>query len=210
MPSDLKARPPCIIGLTGGIGSGKSAAADCFARLGATIVDTDAIAHALTAPDGLAIPRIRAEFGDTIIRADGALDRDAMRALVFSDHTARQRLESILHPMIAAESERQCVSAPSPYVIYAVPLLIESPHARARCARICVVDCAVETQVQRVKARNNLAEEQIRAIIAAQVSREARLAAADDIIDNNGEFAALAPQVAHLHETYLLLAEQCD
>lgn len=200
---------PLIIGLTGGIGSGKSAAADCFARLGATIVDTDAIAHTLTAPGGPAIPRIRAEFGDALIRSDGALDRDAMRALVFTDHTARQRLEAILHPMIAAESERQCAAAPSPYVIYAVPLLIESPHARERCARICVVDCAVDTQVQRVKARNNLAEEQIRAIIAAQVSREARLAAADDVIDNNGEFAALAPQVARLHESYLRLAKQC-
>jgi dephospho-CoA kinase len=198
-----------IIGLTGGIGSGKSAAANCFAHLGAVIVDTDAIAHTLTAPDGLAIPAIRAAFGDAIIRADGALDRDAMRALVFTDHTARQRLEAILHPMIAAESERQCATATSPYVIYAVPLLIESAHARERCARICVVDCAVETQVLRVKARNNLAEALIRAIIAAQVSREARLAAADDVIDNNGEFAALAPQVARLHDRYVNLAGQC-
>lgn len=205
----MTTRSPCIIGLTGGIGSGKSAAADCFAGLGATIVDTDMIAHALTAPGGKAIPMIRAEFGDALVRADGALDRDAMRALVFTDHTARRRLEAILHPMIASESERQCASAPSPYVIYAVPLLIESPSARERCTRICVVDCTVETQVQRVKARNNLAEEQIRAIITAQASREARLAAADDVIDNNGEFAALAPQVERLHESYLKLAGQC-
>lgn len=200
---------PCIIGLTGGIGSGKSAAADCFAHLGATIVDADAIAHALTAPGGQAIVLIRAEFGAALIKADGALDRDAMRALVFTDYTARRRLEAILHPMIVSESERQCAAATSPYVIYAVPLLIESSHARDRCARICVVDCTLETQVERVKARDNLTEEQILAIIAAQASREVRLAAADDVIDNNGEFAALAPQVARLHENYIKLARQC-
>jgi dephospho-CoA kinase len=195
-----------IVGLTGGIGSGKSAVADRFALRGATIVDTDGIAHELTASGGAAIAPIRAEFGDTAIDGSGAMDRKAMRDLVFADPDARRRLEAILHPMIRDVSDRRCRAATSAYVILAVPLLIESGTYRARCNRICVVDCPVATQIARVKTRNNLDEHQIRAIIAAQTSREDRLAAADDVIDNSGDLAALDHQVEILHASYLQAA----
>ncbi|MBW7861970.1 MAG: dephospho-CoA kinase [Rhodocyclaceae bacterium] len=194
---------PYIIGLTGGIGSGKSAAADHFARLGAAIVDTDVIAHACTAPGGAAIETIRERFGDNVIRHDGALDRDAMRKLAFSDPAARRALESILHPLIAIESDRQCRASLAPYVILAVPLLAESGSYRDRCDRICVVDCAEETQIRRVQMRNGLDEAQIRAILAAQASRADRLAIANDVINNDGDLASLAAQVERLHERYL-------
>jgi dephospho-CoA kinase len=197
---------PFLVGLTGGIGSGKSAAADHFAELGATLVDTDVIAHALTAPGGLAIDAIRAEFGDAVIATSGALDRKAMRDLAFTDPGARTRLEAILHPAIRAEGDRQCRMATAPYVVLVVPLLVESPRYRERCNRICVVDCPPELQIARVKARNGLEEAQIRAIIAAQASREARLAVADDVIDNGDDLAALLEQVDRLHLRYLELA----
>ncbi len=194
---------PFIVGLTGGIGSGKSAVADRFARLGVAIVDTDQIAHELTAPGGAAIASIRAVFGDAVIDLSGALDRKAMRDLVFADADARRRLEAILHPLIGDESDRLCAIASSPYVVLAVPLLIESGTYRERCHRICVVDCPVEMQIERVRARNNLDETQIRAIVAAQTSREDRLAAADDVIDNSGDLEALDRQVEALHAFYL-------
>lgn len=197
---------PFIVGLTGGIGSGKSAVADRFALRGVTIVDTDGIAHELTASGGAAIAPIRADFGDTAIDVSGAMDRKAMRDLVFADPDARQRLEAILHPMIRDESDRRCRAATSAYVILAVPLLIESGTYRERCNRICVVDCPVETQIARVKTRSNLDEHQIRAIIAAQTSREDRLAAADDVIDNSGDLSALDDQVEILHASYLQAA----
>ncbi|HRP75641.1 MAG TPA: dephospho-CoA kinase [Rhodocyclaceae bacterium] len=197
---------PFIVGLTGGIGSGKSAVADRFALRGVTIVDTDGIAHELTASGGAAIAPIRAEFGDTAIDASGAMDRKAMRDLVFADPEARRRLEAILHPMIRDESDRRCRAASSTYVILAVPLLIESGSYRKRCNRICVVDCPVATQIARVMTRNNLDEHQIRAIIAAQTSREDRLEAADDVIDNSGDLAALDDQVEILHASYLQAA----
>ncbi|MBS0543760.1 MAG: dephospho-CoA kinase [Proteobacteria bacterium] len=192
-----------IVGLTGGIGSGKSAAADRFAALGATVVDTDAIAHVLTAADGRAMAAIRSAFGDTVVAADGSLDRAAMRAAAFADPQVRKRLEGILHPMIRDESQRQCETAPGVYVILAVPLLIESGTYRERCDRICVVDCPEALQVARVQARNGLGEEQIRAIMAAQASREARRAAADDIVDNGGTLDQLHAQVDALHERYV-------
>lgn len=197
---------PFIVGLTGGIGSGKSAVADRFALRGVTIVDTDGIAHELAASGGAAIAPIRADFGDTAIDVSGAMDRKAMRDLVFADPDARQRLEAILHPMIRDESDRRCRAATSAYVILAVPLLIESGTFRERCNRICVVDCPVETQIARVKTRSNLDEHQIRAIIAAQTSREDRLAAADDVIDNSGDLSALDDQVEILHASYLQAA----
>ncbi|MCV2219821.1 dephospho-CoA kinase [Thauera sp. Sel9] len=198
--------PPFIVGLTGGIGSGKSAAADLFVAHGASLVDTDAIAHALTAADGAAMPAIRARFGDAVVAADGSLDRAAMRAHVFAQNEARQQLEAILHPMIRAESARQCSAARGSYVILAVPLLIESGGYRARCDRICVVDCPPELQIERVRARSGLEEAQIRAIMAAQASREQRLAAADDVIDNGGSLEHLHAQVAALHARYAALA----
>ena len=197
---------PFIVGLTGGIGSGKSAVADRFALRGVTIVDTDGIAHELTASGGTAIAAIRAAFGDTVIDGSGAMDRKAMRDLVFADPDARRRLEAILHPMIRDESDRRCRMATSAYVILAVPLLIESGSYRERCNRICVVDCPVETQISRVRTRNNLDERQIRTIIASQASREDRLAAADDVIDNSADLAALDDQIETLHASYVQAA----
>ena len=199
---------PLVIGLTGGIGSGKSAAAERFVEHGASLVDTDAIAHALTAPQGAAMPAIRAQFGADVIAEDGSLNRAAMRTRVFADTAVRHQLEAILHPLIGAESARQRLAAPGLYVILAVPLLIESGDYRARCDRVCVVDVPPETQVERVRARSALEEAQIRAIMAAQASREQRLAAADDVIDNSGNFAQLREQVDALHLRYSALAAQ--
>ncbi|MCB1960804.1 MAG: dephospho-CoA kinase [Rhodocyclaceae bacterium] len=198
---------PWVLGLTGGIGSGKSAASDRFAALGAAVVDTDLIAHALTAPEGAAIAPIRAAFGDSVIGADGGLDRAAMRARVFSASAERQRLEAILHPMIRAESLRQCDVATAPYVVLVVPLLIESGAYRNVCARIAVVDCPEAVQRQRVEARSGLAPTQVAAIMAAQLARSARLAAADDVIDNSGDLDELYLQVDLLHARYLALAQ---
>lgn len=197
---------PYVVGLTGGIGSGKSAAADRFGELGAAIVDTDAIAHALTAPGGLAIPAIRAAFGDAVITPDGALDRKAMRDRAFADPNERRRLEAILHPAIGAESARQVSAARAPYVVLVVPLLVESGKYRERCNSLCVVDCPVEVQVARVMTRSRLPEEQVRAIMATQASREQRLAAADEVIDNSGDLVTLVAQVDRLHEKYLAAA----
>ena len=204
----MQATRPYIVGLTGGIGSGKSAAADRFVELGASLVDTDAIAHALTAPQGAAMPAIRAQFGADVIAEDGSLNRAAMRTRVFADIAVRHQLEAILHPLIGAESARQRLVAQGLYVILAVPLLIESGDYRARCDRVCVVDVPPETQIERVRARSALDEAQIRAIMAAQASREQRLAAADDVIDNSGNFAQLREQVDALHLRYSALAAQ--
>lgn len=194
-----------IVGLTGGIGSGKSAVADLFAALGAAVVDTDAIAHSLTGPDGAAMPTIQAEFGDRVASADGALDRAAMRGIVFADPSARKRLEAILHPMIRAESEQQVATGAvlAPYVILMVPLLIESGDYRKRVDRIAVVDCAEATQISRVMSRNNLPKDEVERILAAQATRAERLAAADDIIDNDGALADLPPRIERLHQRYL-------
>lgn len=192
-----------IVGLTGGIGSGKSAVGRLFEERGIVVVDTDAIAHELTTPGGAAIPAIRAEFGDGVITAEGALDRAAMRGIVFADPAARKRLEAILHPMIRTESDRRVAAADSPYVILMVPLLVESGNYRERCQRIAVVDCTVDTQIARVMARNGLSRAEVERIIAAQASREQRRAAADDIIDNDGDINALGPQIDQLHREYL-------
>jgi dephospho-CoA kinase len=195
-----------VVGLTGGIGSGKSAAADAFAELGARIVDTDAIAHELTGTAGAAIPEIARLFGRAFIDASGAMDRKRMRDLVFSDAEEKQRLEGLLHPMIRAESQRRIEGAKGPYVIHVVPLLIESPDYRARVGRVLVVDCPEALQVARVRQRSGLPEGEIRRIIASQIQREKRLAAADDVIDNSGPISALQQQVRQLHENYLARA----
>jgi dephospho-CoA kinase len=202
-----------VVGLTGGIGSGKSAAADLFAAHGVAVVDTDAIAHALSKSGGAAMPAIRAEFGAAVVAADGALDRTAMRAIVFADEStktsARKRLEAILHPLIRAESERQlAAAAAAPYAMLVVPLLIESGSYRERVDRVAVVDCREETQIARVMSRNGLARAEIERILAAQATRAERLAAADDIIDNDGEIAALPPRIERLHADYLALARR--
>lgn len=195
-----------VVGLTGGIGSGKSAAADEFARLGATVVDTDAIAHELTAPGGAAVPRIEKQFGKAFVSA-GAMDRKRMRERVFADPDAKKALEEILHPMIRAESARRIAAArrekAGPYVIHVVPLLVESPDYRKRVDRVLVVDVPEQTQVERVRLRSGLSEDEVRAIMRTQVPRAERLAAADDVIDNAGPREALRTQVAALHQKYL-------
>ena len=196
-----------VIGLTGGIGSGKSAAADEFARLGATVVDTDAIAHELTGPGGAAIPEIERQFGGAFVDAGGAMDRKRMRDLVFADAGEKQRLEALLHPMIRTESARRIASAAGPYAVHVVPLLVESADYRQRVGRVLVVDCPEESQVARVRQRSGLPDGEIRRIMASQVQREKRLAAADDIIDNSGTIAAMQQQVRQLHEKYLQLAQ---
>jgi dephospho-CoA kinase len=197
---------PLLVGLTGGIGSGKSAAADRFAALGAAVVDTDLIAHALTAPGGAAMAAIEAAFGRGVITLEGALDRAAMRARVFAHGEDRQRLEGILHPMIRSAAERQVVQASAPYVVLVVPLLVESGSYRERCDRICVVDCPEALQVERVVRRNGMAAAQVEAIMASQAGRAARLAAADDVLDNGAGLGELTAQVDALHERYLALA----
>ena len=195
------------VGLTGGIGSGKSTVADLFAKRGVTLVDTDVIAHRITAPQGLAMPSIATEFGPSFVAEDGSLDRARMRALVFSDETARKRLEAITHPLIRAETERQRQQAPGPYVIVVVPLLVESGSWKTRVNRVLAVDCSVETQIARVMRRNAFTREQVLAIIARQATREARLAAADDVIVNDGRpLEELALDVDQLHRTYVSLA----
>ena len=194
---------PFAIGLTGGIGSGKTTVADMFAARGASIVDTDQIAHSMTAPNGPAMPAIIAEFGPEFADASGAMDRARMRQLVFSDAGAKARLEAILHPRIRDAALAAGAAASGAYVIYAVPLLIESGTWRARVARLLAVDCPEEVQIARVMARNGLPEAQVRAIMATQVSRAERLAAADDVIVNNAGIDALEAQVDRLHALYL-------
>jgi dephospho-CoA kinase len=195
-----------VVGLTGGIGSGKSAAAEEFGRLGATVVDTDAIAHQLTQADGAAMPQVRRQFGEEYVDAHGAMDRVRMRALAFRDPTARRKLEQLLHPLIRAESDRRIAAASGAYVIHVVPLLVESRDYRQRVSRVLVVDCPEDVQIARVRQRSGLADEEIRRILRSQASREARLAAADDVIDNSGSLAALHNQVRELHARYLELA----
>jgi dephospho-CoA kinase len=195
-----------VVGLTGGIGSGKSAAADEFAACGATVVDTDAIARELTEKGGAALALIERLFGPGFIEESGAMDRKKMRDHVFADPAAKRSLEALLHPMIREESGRRIAAAGGPYVIHVVPLLIESPDYRSRVDRVLVVDCPEETQLARVRERSGLSEEEVRAIMRTQVSRAERLAAADDVIDNRGSRDALRKQVAALHQKYLQFA----
>jgi dephospho-CoA kinase len=195
-----------VVGLTGGIGSGKSAAAGEFERLGASVVDSDAIAHQLTAPGGAALEHLKALFGEAFISPSGAMDREAMRQRVFSDPQAKRALEELLHPMIRAEAERRMAAARGPYVIYVVPLLVEAGDYRSRVDRVLVVDAPEALQLERVRSRSGLPEREVRAIMAQQRPRAARLAAADDVIDNSGALDALHAQVAALHARYLKMA----
>lgn len=194
------------VGLTGGIGSGKSSAADEFAALGAALVDSDAIAHELTRTGGAAIPALRVEFGPEFITPEGALDRARMRALVFGNPEAKRKLEGVLHPLIRHETMLRVAAAKAPYVVLVVPLLLETGAYRDRVQRIVVVDCSEATQIARVMARSGLTESEVRAIMATQVSRAERLARADDIISNDGDRTALREQVRALHKRYLGLA----
>jgi dephospho-CoA kinase len=196
------------VGLTGGIGSGKSTVADLFAARGATLVDTDLIAHSVTAPHGSAMAAIREQFGPEFVAPDGSMDRARMRALVFSDEAARKRLEAITHPLIRSETERATLAATGPYVIVVVPLLVESGTWKTRVNRVLTVDCRVETQIERVMRRNGFTREQVLAIIERQATREARLAAADDVVVNDGAtLESLGKDVDVLHARYLALAQ---
>lgn len=197
---------PYTVGLTGGIGSGKSTIGSVFAGHGVTVVDTDAIAHEITAPGGRAISALRDMFGPDAIAGDGSMDRNWMRQRVFEDASERTRLESILHPMIREITTERMMAATSSYVILDVPLLVESGNWSKRCDRVLVVDCQVQTQITRVMARSQLTRERIESIIAAQATREQRLAAADDVIDNDGELDAARLQAEQLHRQYLALA----
>lgn len=194
------------IGLTGGIGSGKSTVADLFAEQGVSVIDTDLIAHQLTAADGSAIAQIRSAFGPEFVLPNGAMDREKMRETIFGTPAAKKKLEAILHPLIRAETERAAAEAQGAYLFFVVPLLVESGIWKNRVTRVLVVDSPEEIQLQRVMQRSGLSEQQVRAIIAAQVPRAARLAAADDIIFNHGNTAELRPQVEKLHQHYLALA----
>jgi dephospho-CoA kinase len=197
-----------VVGLTGGVGSGKSKVADFFVENGAGLVDTDAIAHELTGPNGDAMPALLAAFGPAVANQQGALDRVAMRQRVFSDPGARARLEGILHPLIRQISMARCDAAEAPYVILAVPLLVESGAYRQHCDRIVVVDCPESLQIKRVMARNGISAEEVKAIMAAQSTRAQRLAVADDVVTNDADLAKLSLQVGRLHQKYLHLSAE--
>jgi dephospho-CoA kinase len=188
------------LGLTGGIGSGKSTVAACLAQLGAAVIDADAIARSVTAPSGLAIAPIREKFGESLITASGALDREAMRTLVFADTQAKQALEAIVHPLVSQETWRQAETAQAAghrCLVFDVPLLVESGRWRARVDAVLVVDCSPQTQIARVMARSGLAREAVQAIMAAQSSRLRRLQAADVVLFNDGILLADLRQQAH-------------
>ena len=187
----MECTPPTLqrvatIGLTGGIGSGKSTAAQGLVALGAHLVDTDAIARALTLPGGAAVPALADEFGADALTADGALDREKMRRLVFADPGAKARLEAMLHPLIGAEASRRAAASGGRPVVFDVPLLTESSHWRARVDRVLVIDCDEATQAARVAQRPGWTEEAARRVIAQQAPRAARRASADAVICNEG------------------------
>lgn len=199
---------PLRIGLTGGIGSGKSTVAAVFARRGATVIDTDTIARRLTAAGGTAMPALGRVFGDSIVGPDGALDRGAMRAMAFSDPAVKQRLEAVLHPLIGAEANRQAAMATSPVLVFDVPLLAESKHWRERVDRVLVVDCGPATQIERVVQRPGWTRDAAERVIAGQASRATRRAIADAIIVNDGiGLEALAAAVESIWHLWQPLAQ---
>ena len=200
---------PLRIGLTGGIASGKTAVANMFAEMGASIIDTDLIARAVVQPDEPALEQLRQEFGNQIIQVGGDLDRAALRKIVFSDAEKRIKLEQILHPIIQQETIRQSEFATGDYQIIVVPLLVESP-LKDFVDRILVVDCTEATQIKRLTLRDSESEEQARRILAAQATREERLAIADDIVRNDGSLTRTRQQVENLHTIYRQLSPRGD
>lgn len=203
----MRQRPYCV-GLTGGLAAGKSAVAACLAGLGAEVVDTDQIARALTGPHGAALPAVVQAFGSACLAPDGGLDRPAMRARVFADPDARRRLEAILHPLILERVRERLARSHAPYVVLVVPLLVEVwQDYRDLVDRVLVVDCDEALQIRRVMARDGIDEPMARAILTVQAGRLARLALADDVLDNNADLDALARQVRVLHAHYLALAK---
>jgi dephospho-CoA kinase len=197
---------PLVIALTGGIGSGKSRVADFLEEFGAAVIDTDAIAHRLTASGEPGAVQIGAQFGPEYLGPDGALDRKRMRDLVFADPASRKKLESILHPMIRAEVGAAVHAAQAPYIVLVVPLLVETGAYRDLARRVLVVDCSESEQIRRVRARNGLSDETIRGIMASQASRAERLARADDVICNDADIETLKQRSAEAHKRYLSLA----
>jgi dephospho-CoA kinase len=198
----LKGQIP-LIGLTGGIGSGKSAVAQRLAELGATVIDSDQIAHDITAPDGAAIAPIQTRFGPELLAADGSLDRPKMRHLAFNDPSALQSLEAITHPLIHTETLRQASQAHrngALYLVFMVPLLVESGYWPQVIDHLVVVDCPPELQIARVMQRSKLDRSQIEQIMGKQVSRADRLAAADTILLNDGSLDKLIPQIDAFHQ----------
>jgi len=197
MPAKLR------VGLTGGIASGKSTVARLFAALGASIIDADVVAREVVAPGTELLGRVAARFGPQILAPDGSLERRALRAIVFADPAARAALEGLTHPAIRAAMEAQAARASGAYLVLVIPLLIEQGRAAMPVDRILVVDCEVATQLARLQARDGATLAQARAMLAAQTSREARLAAADDVIVNEGDLRMLTAQVERLHARYL-------
>jgi dephospho-CoA kinase len=196
------------IGLTGGIASGKSMVADMFVAHGATLIDTDAIAREVVAAGEPGLAAVREAFGDAVLAADGTLNRRALRAVVFADESSRRKLESILHPLIRERAVARMAAADGPYLVVAVPLLVETGFGEL-VDRVLVVDCAVQTQIDRLMKRDKITEQEAAAAVAAQADRQTRLAAADDVIDNDGPPEATRMQVAQLHRNYLALAGDC-
>lgn len=199
---------PFCVGLTGGIGCGKSSAAQLFQALGAGLVDVDDISHAVTKPAGEGIPEIIRQFGPDFVKADGSLDRARMRELVFKDPQAKNRLEAILHPLIGAQAREQVAHAKQPYMVLVVPLLLERGTYQDLVQRVAVVDCSEKTQIERTMRRSNLPESAVRAIMAAQISRADRLSKADDVLNNDGSEESLRQQVEALHQRYLGLSQK--
>jgi len=199
MPTDALRRP--VIALTGGIASGKTAVSDRFSALGASVVDTDCIAREVVAPDSAGLARVVEAFGDTVLAASGELDRLALRDRIFDDAAARARLEGILHPLIEARARDAIRAADGPYVVLVVPLLIET-GLFGDADRVLVGDVPRAVQLERLTARDGVTPDQARAALAAQATREQRLAVADDVIDNSGALEALDEQVARLDHAY--------
>lgn len=193
------------VGLTGGIASGKSTVANLFAALGVPIIDTDVIARQVVAPGTALLAQIAEKLGPAVLAEDGSLNRRSVRDLVFSDPAARAALESLTHPAIRAEMERQADATRTTYSMLAIPLLAEK-GSKSVVDRVLVVDCEEELQIRRLQARDGSTLDQARAILAAQASRAARLAIADDVIRNDGDLHTLRDQVAKLHARYLELA----
>lgn len=195
------------VGLTGGIGSGKSTVAGLFAARGVTVIDADEISHELVAPGSAALREIVADFGRTVLAADGTLDRAALRQRVFDNPTERRRLEAILHPRVREEMRRRVLQAAGPYVLLVIPLLFESGQ-RDLVDRVLVVDTETQAQIRRVQARSGLDDEAVRKILAAQIAPGERRARSDDVIENNADLAHLEREVARLHEKYMALGNR--
>jgi dephospho-CoA kinase len=177
------------LGLTGGIGSGKSTVANVLANMGAALIDADAISRATTAPGGSAIAALKSTFGPAMLTSEGALDRDQMRGLAYSDPTAKARLEAIVHPLVGleiAKQAQQAEEAGTPCIVFDIPLLVESKHWRVRLSRVLVIDCTEDTQIARVMGRNGLTADEVRKVAAAQATRKQRLASADLVVFNDG------------------------